>query len=317
MASITRDTRFRNSFQYFMTNHPIYEDLEYEIRCNTKNTRNNNHTYDILFPLEKQIGVIDSEGGKISKPIYMEQNLPTNITAINDFKEFYEPYMTYCNDMHMLISGTYITNIDEMSENNKVSIVSLEVKYPINQGKHKTQIVMPYRLSPDQSEPKIQKIPKIQNIQNSYINQINILQEDNCHLLRQNSILNSLNDKNLEYIDTLITRNATASNLYMTELAANTVYIQSIIQRFNQNIFATHENYIKLNNNYCKLIEKHNIIVEQDCPVCYDQLNPTNLASPACGHLICSDCIVKCNSMCPLCRDDYNGFDDIFIPDEE
>ncbi len=310
MVYISRDTKFRSSFQHFMANHPTYEDCEYEIRCNTTNTRVHTHIYDILFPLEKQIGVIDSDGLKPPKPIYMVQHLPSNSIAIDDFKKFYEPYIKYDNDS--LIYGTNITNIDENTEYNKVTIISLAVKYPKNKNKNKKNVDIPYLLSPVH-QPQIDSI-----IQTSYVKQIGVLIEANCKLLHQNSVLSLSNDKHLDDIKRInsdlnkqIDDNYNLNHIYMTELSETNVYIQLIKECYTDYICTTKCNYIKLTNNYRKLYENHNII-DEDCPVCYEQLKPTNLVSPICGHSICSSCIVNCNSICPLCREYYHGFDSLF-----
>ena len=46
---------------------------------------------------------------------------------------------------------------------------------------------------------------------------------------------------------------------------------------------------------------------QQECPVCYDIINPSKLIIPGCLHAICIDCVVKCDA-CPLCRDKYDHY---------
>lgn len=65
------------------------------------------------------------------------------------------------------------------------------------------------------------------------------------------------------------------------------------------------------------LISKH---VEEDCPVCYDQLKWT-LVTPCCSRPFCAECICTCltsSAYCPLCRDQVDStqlryIDDPFI----
>ena len=45
----------------------------------------------------------------------------------------------------------------------------------------------------------------------------------------------------------------------------------------------------------------------QDCPVCYEEIEPEKLIVPMCSHIICDTCVRKCDS-CPLCRDTYDHY---------
>ena len=45
----------------------------------------------------------------------------------------------------------------------------------------------------------------------------------------------------------------------------------------------------------------------QDCPVCYEEIEPEKLIVPLCSHIICDTCVRKCDS-CPLCRDTYDHY---------
>ena len=41
-----------------------------------------------------------------------------------------------------------------------------------------------------------------------------------------------------------------------------------------------------------------------DCPVCYEKIEKTNLIVPLCFHNICVSCYDSCD-YCPLCREAY------------
>uniref|UniRef100_A0A6C0J0Q1 RING-type domain-containing protein n=1 Tax=viral metagenome TaxID=1070528 RepID=A0A6C0J0Q1_9ZZZZ len=48
----------------------------------------------------------------------------------------------------------------------------------------------------------------------------------------------------------------------------------------------------------------------QQCPVCYETIEPDALIVPNCTHMICDTCVRKCDN-CPLCRDKYDEFIEI------
>jgi len=47
----------------------------------------------------------------------------------------------------------------------------------------------------------------------------------------------------------------------------------------------------------------------QECPVCYEIINPNELYTPSCSHLICQKCSEQCKNKCPICRIKYNIYD--------
>lgn len=67
-------------------------------------------------------------------------------------------------------------------------------------------------------------------------------------------------------------------------------------------IIPVHRNYGE------KCIKKINEF--QQCPVCYETIEPDALIVPNCTHMICDTCVRKCDN-CPLCRDKYDEFIEI------
>jgi len=43
---------------------------------------------------------------------------------------------------------------------------------------------------------------------------------------------------------------------------------------------------------------------QDECPVCYECIEPEKLMVPGCCHTICMKCFVKCEN-CPICREKY------------
>lgn len=65
------------------------------------------------------------------------------------------------------------------------------------------------------------------------------------------------------------------------------------------------KNYKQTQKLWREMYKTNNIY--QDCPVCYEQILPDNLIVPSCAHIICDNCVRKCDD-CPLCRQNYDDY---------
>lgn len=41
---------------------------------------------------------------------------------------------------------------------------------------------------------------------------------------------------------------------------------------------------------------------QEECPVCYMQINEVNICVTVCKHTFHTGCIIRCNNTCPICR---------------
>lgn len=143
----------------------------------------------------------------------------------------------------------------------------------------------------------------------------------------------NINDSLLQEIDILKT---TLNNYnHQTDLAFN--HLNSRINRLRKQLTYSKIDEIKLLHKHKKEIqfnkekyeqnnEKYQQIIQkyykesnnkQECPVCYEDLNPDELYTPSCSHLICINCSKQCKNTCPMCRIKYNIYDITSYEDED
>lgn len=90
------------------------------------------------------------------------------------------------------------------------------------------------------------------------------------------------------------------------QLKEHTMKIKRMLHH-NNTVYKTRErlydtkirNLNKIIQNFYKDSNQQN-----ECPVCYEYIEPDKLFVPGCSHFICKTCSDKCNT-CPMCRESY------------
>lgn len=305
-ANLSRDELFRNSVEYFMKSNPKYDEVEYILKCKTKNLRKITHEYEIQFPAKKQIGVIDYSGGVlINDPIYMTQVLPTNTTIMKDIYEYFDPYLKYYNGI--ILTEVFILNTDRIILGDTVSNIQLRVKYS---NKSEYKMVCPYRII-DEHYPLVDEITETEEEK--------LYRENNelkLHLSQLQTAFTEIRNENVELRDTIkiIEGSYYEQNQLLiivdNELINKTNKYNRLKAQYQNKLYETGINNMRLVSKIRKIYECENI--EEDCPVCYNKLDSKTLVMPICGHSICNSCIGNCNSTCPICRENYHGIDSLF-----
>ena len=281
----TRDELFRQSIDYFM-NSGKYDGIEYSLNCKTKNVRKNEQKYDILFPKTKQIGIIDYSGG--NEPIIMDQELPMNTTFITDLKTYFEPYIKYENNK--MIIGTYVLNKNVL-ENDVVSKIQVCIQYT---NKLEYQMYQPYYTL---------LLPPTNNVNNEITQlqqTLDELKKENQELKNTIKMKEDLYDQQNELLDMVDTELGNKCRRYK--------FLDMMFQNYK---ICTQNNNKRIVSNFKKIYEMNNI--QEECPICYETMNCNTVIMPVCGHSICNDCIKKCNSTCPICREEYHQFDKLYL----
>tara|TARA_B110000967_G_C18901231_1_gene575313 strand:- start:803 stop:1807 length:1005 start_codon:yes stop_codon:yes gene_type:complete len=94
---------------------------------------------------------------------------------------------------------------------------------------------------------------------------------------------------------------------------------EQLIYKHKNEIKNNEENYQQKDEKYQQIIQKYykESNNKQDCPVCYEDINPDELYTPSCSHLICLNCSNRCKNTCPMCRIKYNIYDITSYEDDE
>lgn len=121
------------------------------------------------------------------------------------------------------------------------------------------------------------------------------------------------------------------SNKVLRKIASNTCYKSSLPKTELVTIFTRIKSkYVKENT------------VEEDCAICYEKLETTNVCTTSCGHKFCMTCMIQLvrnnsssSNSCPLCRESlinenifnrtsrhsissiiYNEYDNVYSPSD-
>jgi|UniRef100_A0A6C0IT07 SNF2 family DNA or RNA helicase len=146
-----------------------------------------------------------------------------------------------------------------------------------------------------------------------------VLQQLCCHILVSDTTskyfgnteidLSSMQDELLKYHEkTIETYEAKLENLDPTNQA------YSMVKKNYQTKLSESKYMLTILK---KMGNKEDLDLEQNCSICFDQLNNPSLTS--CGHLFCKDCLDMClqfKKSCPMCKTDLTG-KEIYLVDSK
>jgi hypothetical protein len=285
MPKLTRDQQFQKSFQAFFgeLTENFYPGLkEYNLTSTTTIKNRCQHSYTLTFPRKTIIGHIDTyivdQEGIVTPPGPIMQN--QDIPKIRDFKECFRDHF----QDHALKSGNNFLSYTDIGEywyqngNDRITseqittewflsqqLLSFDLNFTIDVVYYKSHVPYPVQLSTkDQFENKCKQ----------------------------------LESRNTELCINL----KTVTAMYQEkEEQYHSLRRHMRIERRN------------MENKYKSMVDKmqkkfrelySQIPTPDDCPVCYENIDPSKLKVPGCCHTICSDCAGRCTN-CPICRENY------------
>jgi hypothetical protein len=290
MPSQTRDQKFKKSFDIFFDHlsSKLSEDnnysnlLEYELKnipftCKQK-VIGIAH-YELRFPrkiVDYHIDIfIADEHGTIMPPgpVMKNQFIPTFSDFRRIFNDYFsEYYVRRADGLCMANVGIDNHSYEDKDGNVLVSgfdnqsiLLNYDLKINLFVNYYKSELPFPVELTTKEQ-----------------------LQKRCCELERMNNELS----KNVDSLTVLCQQN---SNNYH-----NLRRIMRTERREIENKYRTMFEKMqgKIQNYYNEKAEK------DDCPVCYEIIEPSKLKLPGCCHTICTSCAERC-SKCPICREDY------------
>ena len=263
--SKSRDELCKQSINAFMTDN---YDIEYNINTLTEKKSSSVHLYEIIMPRIVKLYDVDTHhtiNGRTYPPgtVFHEQDLPT-LSAFNaNFNNYYEDYALY---KQYYKEGELVSDKISYIE---VTLVSFETDKLV------ASVVVKYA---KQHKPyPIEQMQPI-NFENRY-NNLKRLYEDQCSNITIIENVNYHYKRRLRIAKQELNHIKNASVNKYINVKQKLLTLQHIIRTL----------YTKTNQ-------------QEECPVCYENIQVENLIIPECGHFICSICSNKCSS-CPLCRD--------------
>uniref|UniRef100_A0A6C0EDD0 RING-type domain-containing protein n=1 Tax=viral metagenome TaxID=1070528 RepID=A0A6C0EDD0_9ZZZZ len=269
---MTRDQRFRDSFDEFFMNEIKNDELKYynPLRLLTKNTKKNVHEYILTIPSKYKICDIThdifDEDGQLIHPrdsVYTDQVIPDFDYFETKFLDYFDKYRLF--DGFKILSWTYVYNMNTNENNYQSENPSFNVTIDVCYYKNHS----PYPIKPELEITKAKY--------NKLLKQHNDLMEEN----------NSLSNQVEELHDLVIM------------IEQKNRFLHRKIRKLNE-IFSNNHN--RITNKVIELLNEQNKY--EDCPVCYEKMDSETIIVPGCCHYICCDCIKKCEN-CPICREKY------------
>ena len=276
--SSSRDSKFKTSFQEFITLHRDSNNLENFLKNNehtientTKNKNSNTHLYHLSMRF-------------YSNPF------------MDIFNAYYERYTFEYLDSKGDTQYSYVKLLYAQDSGSNV-IYNIEVKYQ-PRGKFPFQI----QDSSSTIETRFQHTEREQTEREVHLLQIIEKQQEREVYLLQ---IIEKQQKSLSEMQLQIREAHTSLHIAeMNMLNSNIIYIKSTekriaeIQRLNMI-----QQEIMMNKIHKMTIECGKPL--DNCTVCYSTINDINLVVPGnCFHIICRDCFVQCDK-CPICRSSY------------
>jgi hypothetical protein len=277
MTKLTREQLFYEAFGMFMENN--MSNIYYEITANTTNKQNKIQNYMITLPHSVAIGVHDQtvDGIRQENNLYNDQWIPSSDHMTEEFHNYFDQYSLHAAPetgirlSYMLIRPYNAASGEGEGEEEEEEGDQPICKYKITIVYYKTHKPFPV------ANPK-------------------------------SSLGTELNSEIVELKSIIRMMDETIYNYHQRIYRVRDVLHDERVRRkqISENLHTT------IYNNHSRM-EKHirgmfdSLKIEQDCPVCYEQITSETLVVPSCCHYICNACIPKCPS-CPICRETYNNY---------
>ena len=126
------------------------------------------------------------------------------------------------------------------------------------------------------------------------------------------------------YIPYSVEKSPTELKARCTKLEINNYALLLELRESDEIITAQNDSFVRLRKHMCILKDDSSLKLREtirkmqakirecyvecnkkdECPVCYECIEPEILMVPGCCHTICAKCFVRCDS-CPICRETY------------
>ena len=277
MVKITREKMLYEAINQFMESLNFYDvadgwlcgGITHSIQSKTTNKRHKTQQYSLKLPEQFVIGRQDVvENGILREvPIYDEQKIPNVRDFIRAFNAYFSSYYLTAQTNS---GGEYNISYMEVIAEPRNAVITTE--YTLDCVYYKTHKPYPFdRLSDISDLSTTSRDARIARLEDT----IRMLEETD---FAQRSRIQTLRER----VDEERMRKRKA----VRQIREQCQHIHLQMQNHIRKLYAENE-------------------VFDDCPVCYEEMKPSDLVVPTCCHYICKECVVKCEA-CPLCRDEYD-----------
>jgi hypothetical protein len=280
MPKLTRDQQFQKSFNVFIEkNYPV---REYLLTSSTKIKTQFHHEYLLHFPRKVISYYVDvftvDETGVVTPPgpVMKDQEVPSIRTFSSYFHNYFRPFIlkngSNIQSYTDIINHWYTNGNQQISSEYEATsglshndLMNFDLYIKIDVVYHKSHLPFPAVLSSKQH----------------FEQQCKKLEARNNELCVNIQTITAMYQEKEEQYDVLRRR------MRIDRRNIEHKY-SSMFQRIEKKIRELYSNSS----------------IREECPVCYENIEPSKLKVSKCCHSICSDCSSRCHN-CPVCRESY------------